>query len=47
MLQDDNRYYLRGVVSAALSTPDKKCDVEKYFVFTDAAMFTDWIRTFL
>lgn len=47
MLQDDNLYYLRGIVSAALSTPDKKCDVEKYFVFTDAAMFTDWIRTFL
>lgn len=44
----DNRIVLRGIVSAALADPVKNtCNLSEYVVFTDAAKFGDWIRSFM
>lgn len=43
--EQDNRYYIRGVVSLAKakeSTSD--CDPKSFVIFTDVAKFIDWIK---
>lgn len=41
----NNRWMLRGIISASLSDPTSgACDPKKFTVFTDAALFTDWIK---
>ncbi|CAK1590142.1 unnamed protein product [Parnassius mnemosyne] len=43
---DDGRWKLRGIVSLALSTTsaDKRCNLDEYVVFTDAAKYLTWIK---
>lgn len=44
----DNRWILRGIVSAALADPIKNtCNLGEYVVFTDAAKFVNWIRSYM
>lgn len=44
----NNRIYLRGIVSAALSDPVMNmCKLKDYVVFTDAAKFGTWIRSYM
>ncbi|XP_070498802.1 serine protease gd-like [Chironomus tepperi] len=42
--QSGNKYYLRGIVSSSL-LKDGICDTNNYAVFTDVAMFKEWIST--
>lgn len=39
----NNVYYLRGIVSSSLFN-DEQCDVKSYAVYTNALLFTDWIK---
>lgn len=44
----NNKIMLRGIVSAALADPVMNtCNLGEYVVFTDAAKFTTWIRSFM
>lgn len=45
MIQQDSRWYLRGVVSTSLlDHQTRSCDLSKYVVFTDVSKFYDWIK---
>ncbi|KAL7035925.1 hypothetical protein ACKWTF_008625 [Chironomus riparius] len=44
IVRSGSKYYLRGIVSAALFSQEKfMCDTSNYAVFTDVAAFKDWI----
>lgn len=44
----NNKWMLRGIVSAALSDPIvNSCNLAEYVVFTDAAKFVGWIRSYM
>lgn len=45
-MKSNNKWYLRGIVSAALFDKEMyMCDTKNYAVFTDVAVFKDWILT--
>ncbi|CAG5047640.1 unnamed protein product [Parnassius apollo] len=46
---DDGRWKLRGIVSLALSatSADKRCNLDEYIVFTDAAKYLSWIKKYM
>ena len=44
VVETENIFYLRGIVSASLSNPILGCDVNSYSVFTDALKFINWIN---
>ena len=41
----NNRYYLRGIASAAAATNVNDCDINTFSVFTDAKDFCGWIQS--
>lgn len=44
----NNKWMLRGIVSAALADPIvNACNLGEYVVFTDAAKFVGWIRSYM
>lgn len=44
----NNKIMLRGIVSAALADPVMNtCNLGEYIVFTDAAKFVNWIKSFM
>lgn len=44
----NNKWMLRGIVSAALADPIvNSCNLAQYVVFTDAAKFVSWIRLYM
>lgn len=44
----DNKWMLRGIVSAALADPvASTCNLGEYVVFTDVAKFIDWIKMYM
>lgn len=45
-VSNNNRTYLRGVVSAAVRT-GSTCDNNNYSVFTDTSKFTQWIEKYM
>ncbi|KAL7034191.1 hypothetical protein ACKWTF_007887 [Chironomus riparius] len=46
IMKSNNKWYLRGIVSAALFDKEMyMCDTKNYAVFTDVAIFKDWILT--
>jgi len=40
----NEKFYLRGIVSASLMTNVNECNVDAYSMFTDAPKFHDWIK---
>ncbi|XP_055641438.1 serine protease gd-like [Toxorhynchites rutilus septentrionalis] len=45
VLKRGNQYYLRGVVSSGLLDPNTQmCDVTKYAIYTDIALFRFWLK---
>ncbi|XP_059616531.1 uncharacterized protein LOC132261647 [Phlebotomus argentipes] len=48
IMYENGRWQLRGVISIAIKHPvTGVCDLREYVVFTDAAKFTSWIRSFM
>ncbi|XP_055695483.1 serine protease gd-like [Lutzomyia longipalpis] len=48
IMYENGRWQLRGVISIAIKHPvSGVCDLREYVVFTDAAKFTSWIRSFM
>ncbi|XP_065076657.1 serine protease gd-like [Ochlerotatus camptorhynchus] len=46
VLKRGNQYYLRGIVSRGLVDPSTlRCDVTKYAVYTDIALFRFWLKS--
>jgi hypothetical protein len=43
MVKENRKWTIRGIVSAALKSPEG-CDLENYVVFTDVAKNMDWIN---
>jgi secreted trypsin-like serine protease len=43
----DGRYYLRGIVSAGAITEDFTTDSYEYVIFTDAALYSDWVNHYI
>lgn len=44
----NNKWMLRGIVSAALADPIvNTCNLGEYIVFTDAAKFVNWIKSYM
>ncbi|PSN37058.1 hypothetical protein C0J52_20890 [Blattella germanica] len=42
------RWYLRGVVHLSLyDRQNQQCDLQSYLIYTDVAVFMDWIREFV
>lgn len=37
-------WYLRGIISASFFTTNNTCDVSNYALFTNAQMFSDWVK---
>lgn len=47
-MKKNGRWMLRGIVSAALADPiQNSCNLGEYIVFTDAAKFSNWIKSFM
>lgn len=43
---DDGSWYLRGIVSLSVATPnDNRCDPNSYVIFTDVAQLLPWIKS--
>lgn len=42
-----NQYYLRGIVTAGLTNEDGECSIKDYVIFTDVALFSDWVNYFM
>lgn len=48
IMYENGRWQLRGIISIAIKHPvSGVCDLREYVVFTDAAKFTNWIRSFM
>ena len=48
MLKRNGRWFVRGIVSNALTNPNTGlCDLNKFVVFTDASKFSDWIMKYM
>lgn len=48
LMMRQGRWTLRGIVSTALADPIKNtCNLSEYVVFTDAAKFSNWIRSLI
>ncbi|XP_055911719.1 uncharacterized protein LOC129945811 [Eupeodes corollae] len=45
MLRNQNKWTLRGTVSAAPGTPVGQCVLNDYAIYADVAMFVDWIQS--
>lgn len=45
VLKQDNKWHLRGLVSAAPSNGFGTCDTNKFVVFTDVAKLLPWIKS--
>ncbi|XP_066251859.1 uncharacterized protein [Euwallacea similis] len=46
LLRKNDVFYLRGIVSTALSDVTRKsCNLQEYVVFTDASKYLDWIMS--
>lgn len=44
----NNRWMLRGIVSAALADPiENTCNLDEFVVFTDVAKFVSWIKSYM
>ncbi|XP_011193267.2 serine protease gd [Zeugodacus cucurbitae] len=46
LLQRNNRWMLRGTVSAALPSEQNKCIGNQYAIYADIAQYLDWIMAF-
>lgn len=47
-MRRNNRWVLRGIVSAALADPVMNtCNLQEFVVFTDASKFVTWIKSFM
>lgn len=46
LLQRNNRWILRGTVSAALPAQHNKCIDNQYVIYADVAKYLDWIMAF-
>ncbi|XP_050331231.1 serine protease gd [Bactrocera neohumeralis] len=46
LLERNNRWMLRGTVSAALPAQHKKCTDNQYVIYADLAKYLDWIMAF-
>ena len=42
-VKKDDKFYLRGIASAALFDREYGCDINNYGVFTDVTKFEDWL----
>lgn len=48
MIYRNNRWMLRGIVSAGLSDANSGyCKLRDYVVFTDVALFASWVRSYV
>ncbi|XP_062712141.1 serine protease gd-like [Aedes albopictus] len=48
VLKRGNQYYLRGIVSKGQQDPETLlCDVRKFAIYTDVALFRYWIKTIM
>lgn len=45
MIRNRNKWMLRGTVSAALGSPTQQCVLDQYAIYSDIAMFVEWIRS--
>ena len=45
LFKKQDKWYLRGLVSAALTTETGVCKTEAPVIFTDIARFKNWIRS--
>lgn len=42
-----DKYYLRGIVSAALLNLEGQCSRTDYVVFTDVSLYSNWINSYI
>jgi hypothetical protein len=47
MLKEDGRWIIRGLVSAAVKSPEGSCDLENYIIFADVARHIEWVKSFI
>lgn len=48
MVKSNEKWYLRGIVSSSLVDKENfMCDTKNYAVFTDVAIFNDWIVNYI
>ncbi|XP_055375409.1 transmembrane protease serine 11D-like [Condylostylus longicornis] len=47
IIQNNGVWYIKGIVSRALSHPDKICDLNDYVVYTDVSKFINWIKRYM
>lgn len=48
VVNNNNKWYLRGIVSASLLDQNlSTCDVKNYAVFTDVTKFQSWIQNYV
>lgn len=48
IMQNDNKWYLRGIVSSSLLNRETSlCDLENYAVYTDLTYYNSWIQGYM
>jgi hypothetical protein len=47
MVKENNKWTIRGLVSAAVKSPDGRCDLENYVVFADVARHIEWVKRYI
>ncbi|XP_055853322.1 serine protease gd-like [Episyrphus balteatus] len=45
MIRNRNKWMLRGTVSATIGSPTRPCILDQYAIFSDIAMFIEWIQS--
>ncbi|XP_055853323.1 serine protease gd-like [Episyrphus balteatus] len=45
MIRNRNKWMLRGTVSATIGTPTRPCILDQYAIYSDIAMFIEWIQS--
>lgn len=45
MIRHQNKWMLRGTVSAAVGIPTRPCILDQYGIYSDTAMFNEWIES--
>lgn len=46
-LKSDAKWYLRGLISIAMNSPDGKCDLNKPVLYEDVGQYYDWFKSLI
>ena len=47
VVENNNKWFLRGIISSSLLDETGNCDIHNFAVYTDVTKYTSWVQSYM